>query len=85
MAVRPGDPERTLILLTDIQSQHLELDAEDAQFPLASGKNPSIAEPDVALKAAMGYYAYQLSGLPKTQELLDTNEASVTDSEAAIK
>ena len=30
-------------------------------------------------------YAHQLSGLPQTQELLDTKEASVADSEAAIK
>ena len=38
-----------------------------------------------ACKAAMDYYAHQLSGLPQTQELLDTREASVADSEAAIK
>ena len=66
-------------------SQHLALDAEDALFPMASGKGPSIAEPYAALKAAMAYYAHQLSGLPKTQELLDNKEASVADSEAAIK
>ena len=59
--------------------------AEDAHFRMASGKGPSIAEPDAALKAAMDYYAHQLSGLPQTQELLDTKEASVADSEAAIK
>ena len=52
---------------------------------MASGKGPSIAEPDAALKEAMDYYAHQLSGLPQTQELLDTKEASVADSEAAIK
>ena len=52
---------------------------------MASGKGPSIAEPDATLKAAMDYYAHQLSGLPQTQELLDTKEASVADSEAAIK
>ena len=32
-----------------------------------------------------GAYAHQLSGLPQTQELRDTKEASVADSEAAIK
>ena len=40
------------------------LDAEDAHLPIASGKGPSIAKPDAALKAAMDYYAHQLSGLP---------------------
>ena len=77
--------QRASILLTGRPSQHLALDAEDAHFPMASGKGPSIAEPDAALKAAMDYYAHQLSGLPPTQELLDTKEASVADSEAAIK
>ena len=66
-------------------SQYLALDAEDAQFPIASGKGPSIAEPDAALQASMDYYAHQLSGLRQTQELLDTKEASVADSKAAIK
>ena len=42
------------ILLTGMPSQHLALDAEDVQFPMASGKRPSIAESDAALKAAMG-------------------------------
>ena len=50
-----------------------------------SGQGTSIAEPDAALNAPMDYYAHQLSGLPHTQELLDTKEASVADSEAAIK
>ena len=77
--------QRASILLTGMPSQHLALDAEDAHFPMASGKGPSIAEPDAALKAAMDYYSHQLSGLPQTQELLDTKEASVADSEAAIK
>ena len=77
--------QRASILLAGMPSQHLALDAEDAHFPMASGKGPSIAEPDAALKAAMDYYAHQLSGLPQTQELLDTKEASVADSEAAIK
>ena len=77
--------ERASILLTGMPSQHLALDAEDAHFPMASGKGPSIAEPDAALKAAMDYYAHQLSGLPQTQELLDTKDASAADSEAAIK
>ena len=61
------------------------LDAEDAHLPIASGKGPSIAEPDAALKAAIDYYAPQLSDLPQTQELLDTKEASVADSDAAIR
>ena len=65
-------------------SQHLALDAEDAHFPMASGKGPSIAEPDAALKAAMDYTPIS-SVAPQTQELLDTKEASVADSEAAIK
>ena len=66
-------------------SQHLALDAEDAHFPMASGKGPSIAEPDAALKATMGYHTHQISGLTQFQELLDTRDASVADSEAAIK
>jgi len=77
--------QRASILLIGMPSQHLELDAENAHFQMASGKGPSIAEPDDALKAAMAYYDHQLSGLPKTQELLDTRAASVADSEAAIK
>ena len=77
--------QRASILLTGMPSQHLALDAEDAHFPMASGTGPSIAEPDAALKAAMDYYAHQLSGIPQTQELLDTKEASVDDSAAAIK
>ena len=36
----------------------LARDAEDAHFPMASGKGPSIAEPDSALKAAMDYNAH---------------------------
>ena len=66
-------------------SQHLALDTEHAHFPMASGKGPFIAQPDSAINAAIDYYAHQLSGLPQTQELLDTKEASVADSEAAIK
>ena len=77
--------ERASILLTGMPSQHLALNSEDVRFPMASGKGPSIAEPDAALKAAIDYYAHQLSGLPQTQELLDTKEASVADSEAVIK
>ena len=72
-------------LLIGMPSQHLALDAEDAHSQMASGEGPSIAEPDAALKAAMDSYAHQLSGLLQTQELLDTKEASVADSEAAIK
>ena len=74
--------QRASILLTGMPSQHVALDAEDAHFPMA---NASIAEHDAALKAAMDYHTHQLSGLPQTQELLDTKEASVADSEAAIK
>ena len=37
--------QRASILLTGMPSQHLALDAEDAHFPMASGKGPSIAEP----------------------------------------
>ena len=77
--------QRASILLTGMPSQHLALDAEDAHFPIASGRGLSIAEPDAALKAAKDYYSHQLSGLPQTQELLDTKDASVADSEAAIK
>ena len=50
--------QRASILLTEMPSQHLALDAEDAHFPMASGKGPSIAEPDAALKAAMDDYAH---------------------------
>ena len=35
--------------------------------------------------AMIDHYAHQLSGLPQTQERLDTKVASVADSEAAIK
>ena len=52
---------------------------------MACDKGPSIPEPDAAPKAAIGYEAHQLSGLPQTQELLDTKEVPVADSEAAIK
>ena len=77
--------QRASILLRSMPSTHLALDAEDAHFPIASGKGPSIAEPDAALKATKDYYSHQLSSLPQTQELFDTKEASVADSEAAIK
>ena len=77
--------QRASILLTGMPSPHLAHDADDAHFPMASGKGASIAEPDTALKAAMDYHAHQPKGLPQTQELLDTKEASVVDSEAAIK
>ena len=77
--------QRSSILLNVMPSQHLHLDAEDAHFPMASGKSPSIAEPGAAPKSAVVYYAHQLSGLKQTQELLDTKEDSSTDSEAAIK
>ena len=54
---------------------------EGTHFPMASGKGPSITEPDAALKAAIDYYAHNF----QTQELLDNKEASVANSEAAIK
>ena len=76
--------QRASFLLTGMPSQHLALDVENAHCPMASGKGPSIPERD-ALKAARDCYAHQLSGLPQTQELLDAKEASVADSEAAIK
>jgi len=63
-------------------SQHLARDAEEDHCAIASGKCPCIAAPDAAVMAAMDYKAQQI---PKTQELLDTKEASVADSEAAIK
>ena len=77
--------QRASILLTGMPSQHLALDAHYAHFPMASSKSPSIAEPESDLKAPMDYYAHKLSGLTQIQELLDTKEASVADSEAAIK
>ena len=77
--------QRASILLIGIPSQHLALDVENAHFQMASGKGPSIAEPNAALKAAMDYDDHQLSGLRQTQELLDTRAASVANSEAAIK
>ena len=52
---------------------------------MANAKGHTISDPDADLKAAMDYYAHQFSGLPQTQELLYTKEASVADSEAAIK
>ena len=52
---------------------------------MQSGQGPSIAAPDAALKAAMNYYSHHMSGLPHTQELLDTKEDSAADSAAAIK
>ena len=45
--------QRVPTLLTGMPSQHLNLDAGDAPYPMASGKGPSIAEPDAGLKAAM--------------------------------
>ena len=59
--------QRASILLTGMPSQHLALHAEDAHFPMASGKGPSIAEPDAALKAAMDYYAPSNSWIPRKQ------------------
>ena len=44
---------RASILLSGMPSQNLALDADNAHFPMASGKGRSIAEPDAALKAAM--------------------------------
>ena len=82
--------QRASILLTGMPSQHMALDAADAHFPMKAGEGVSIAEPDVALKAAMDYYSNQMSppapdGAPPTQELLDTKGDSAADSAAAIK
>ena len=77
--------QRASILLTGMPSQHMALDAADAHFPMQAGEGPSIAEPDAALKAAMDYYSHQVTGVPHTQELLDTSEGSVADSAEAIK
>ena len=76
---------RAALLLTGMPSQHIALNAADAHFPMQSGRGPSIAAPDAALKAAMNYYSHQMTGLPQTQELLDTTEDSAADSAAAIK
>ena len=82
--------QRAAILLTGMPSQHIGLDAADAHFPMRTGEGVSIAEPDAALKAAMEYYAHQMSrasvdGPPPTQELLDTSEESTGDSAAAMR
>ena len=77
--------QRAALLLTGMPSQHIALNAADAHFPMQSGQGPSIAAPDAALKAAMNYYSHHMSGLPDTQELLDTKEDSAADSAAAIK
>ena len=78
------------ILLTDMPSQHMALDAADAHFLKKAGEEISIAELDAALKTAMDYYSNQrsgspLSGQPPTQELLDTSDGSAADSVAAIR
>ncbi|RPF83346.1 MAG: NAD(P)/FAD-dependent oxidoreductase [Synechococcus sp. TMED20] len=77
--------QRAAMLLTGMPSQHLAIDAADAHFPMKAGEGPSIASPDAALTAAMDYYSHQLTGHPKTQELLDTSEGSAADSAAAIR
>lgn len=77
--------QRAALLLTGMPSQHIALNAADAHFPMQSGKGPSIAAPDAALREAMNYYAHQMTGLPLTQELLDTTEDSAADSAAAIR
>ena len=77
--------QRAALLLTGMPSQHIALNAADAHFPMQSGQGPSIAAPDAALKEAMNYYSHHMSGLPHTQELLDTKEDSAADSAAAIK
>ncbi len=68
--------QRAAMLLTGMPSQHMALDAADAHFPMQAGEGPSIASPDAALKAAMDYYSHQLSGIPQTQELIDTSDES---------
>ena len=73
--------QRAAMLLTGMPSQHMSLDAADAHFPMQAGEGPSIASPDAALKAAMDYYSHQVSGVPQTQELIDTCD----DSAAAIR
>ena len=82
--------QRASMLLTGMPSQHMDLNAADAHFPMRSGEGPSIASPDAALQAAMEYYSKEISGMSNhqtsnTQELNDTNEDSAADSAAAIK
>ena len=68
--------QRAAMLLTGMPSQHMALDAADAHFPMQAGEGPSIASPDAALQAAMDYYSHQVSGIPQTQELIDTSDES---------
>ena len=77
--------QRPALLLTGMPSQHIALNAANAHSPMQSEQGPSIASPDAALKAAMNYYAHEMSGMPQTQELLFTKEDSAADSAAAIK
>ncbi len=75
--------QRSSMLLTGMPSQHLNVDAPDAHFPMLSGQGPSIAEPDAALKAAINYYSRTISGV--THQPMDHNDGSEEDSTAAIK
>ena len=70
--------QRASMLLTGMPSQHMALDAADAHFPMQAGEGPSIASPGAALKAAMAHYSHQLSGIPQTEEIIDTSEETST-------
>ena len=77
--------QRASMLLTGMPSQHIDLDAPDAHFPMQTGQGPSIASPDAALKAAIDLYSYRLSGISQNQEFLNPNEDTEAESAAAIR
>ena len=83
--LRAADPATRGHVLTGMPSQHMALDAIDAQFPMKAGEGILVAEPDAALKAAMDYYSHQMTGHSQPQELIDTSAASDADSAAAIR
>ncbi|KZR63696.1 hypothetical protein PMIT1327_02052 [Prochlorococcus marinus str. MIT 1327] len=75
--------QRSSMLLTGMPSQHIDIDAPDAHFPMQPGLGPSIAAPDAALQAAMKYYSTQIAGI--APQPMAAKEGSGEDSTAAIK
>ena len=75
--------QRSSMLLTGMPSQHIDIDAPDAHFPMQPGLGPSIAAPDAALQAAMKYYSTQIAGI--APQPMASKEGSGEDSTAAIK
>ena len=75
--------QRSSMLLTGMPSQHIDIDAPDAHFPMQPGLGPSIAAPDAALHTAMKYYSTQIAGI--APQPMAAKEGSGEDSTAAIK